>query len=300
MQGSKRQSTYYIISGRHTRLLQMISISRIWKANAMTSEPPSQWKTSRCVQRTNMKLDSLKKKTLGASPLKNKNSLQKECQGTAVKNSKPKSTGKKQATNKAPPKKKKDQKKKAIDKWAWKSKPPMEMDNKEDNTFVKTFENKKYYWCINHNNSAGMWTLHHPKDCEASKATPHLAANANIAAFDTMDSDSDQEWQLCQSQVLPWFWLAITRNLLWLLLSEDMGMSIAAFFLMSCLIFTLILDCVDTWEQQPYVPKRHRPSKSLWIKYLLKAMNRCISVASTTAGATITSSSPNTQRQGHL
>ena len=38
-----------------------------------------------------------------------------------------------------------------------------------------------------------MWTLHHPNDCEANKAAPSATANANLAAFDTMDSDSDQE-----------------------------------------------------------------------------------------------------------
>ena len=38
-----------------------------------------------------------------------------------------------------------------------------------------------------------MWMLHHPNDCEAGKAAPSATANANIAAFDTMDSDSDQE-----------------------------------------------------------------------------------------------------------
>ena len=121
------------------------------------------------------------------------NSLKKECWGTAAKNTKSKPTGKKQATKKVPPKKMKDQKKKAIDKWAWKSKPPKETDNKEDNVFVRTVENKKYYWCINHNNSTGMWTLHHPKDCEAGKTAPCSVANAHIAAFDTLDIDSDQE-----------------------------------------------------------------------------------------------------------
>ena len=121
------------------------------------------------------------------------NSLKKECRGTAVKNTKPEPMGKKQATKKAPPKKMKDQKKKANDKWAWKSKPPKETDSKEDNAFVKTFENKKYFSCLNHNNSAGMWTLHHPKDCEAGKTTTCSVANTNIAAFDTMDSDSEQE-----------------------------------------------------------------------------------------------------------
>ena len=117
------------------------------------------------------------------------NSLKKEHQGTATKNAKPNKT---QATKKAPQKKAKDQNK-SNDKWAWKSKPPKETDSKENNAFVKTFENQTYYWCLNHNNGAGMWTLHHPKECEAGKTTTRSAANANIAAFDTMDSESNQE-----------------------------------------------------------------------------------------------------------
>ena len=52
------------------------------------------------------------------------NSLKRECQGTAIKVNKPKQRGKKQAPKKAVPKKPMDKKKKAIDKWAWKSKPP--------------------------------------------------------------------------------------------------------------------------------------------------------------------------------
>ena len=51
------------------------------------------------------------------------NSLKKECWGTAIKVNKPKQTGKKQAPKKVVPKKLMDKKKKAIDKWAWKSKP---------------------------------------------------------------------------------------------------------------------------------------------------------------------------------
>ena len=121
------------------------------------------------------------------------NSLKKECRGTTGKTNKPKTMVKKLATKKAPPKKPMDQKKKANDKWAWKNKPPKDMDSKEDNTFMKTIDNKKYFWCTNHNNGAGMWTLHHPKDCEAGKASTSTAAKAHIAAFDTMDSDSDQE-----------------------------------------------------------------------------------------------------------
>ena len=121
------------------------------------------------------------------------NSLNKERRGTATKKDKEKPAGKKQAAKKAPTKKTKEQKKKTSDKWGWKGKPPKDTDSKENNAFVKTFEGKKYYWCLHHNNGVGMWTLHHPNDCEASKAAPSATANANLAAFDTMDSDSDQE-----------------------------------------------------------------------------------------------------------
>ena len=121
------------------------------------------------------------------------NSLKKERRGTATKKDKEKPVSKKPATKKTPTKKTKEQKKKANNKWAWKGKPPKETDSKENNAFIKIFEGKKYLWCIHHNNGAGMWTLHHPNDCEAGKATTGATANANLAAFDTMDSDSDQE-----------------------------------------------------------------------------------------------------------
>ena len=52
------------------------------------------------------------------------NSLKNECRGTAIKTKKPKPMGKKQAPKKASPKKLMDKKKKAVDKWAWKGKPP--------------------------------------------------------------------------------------------------------------------------------------------------------------------------------
>ena len=119
------------------------------------------------------------------------NSLKKDRQGTATKKSKEKQASKKQAAKKAPAKKTKEQKKKASDKWAWKGKPPKEMDSKENNAFVKMFEGKKYFWCTNHNDGASMWTLHHPKECEAGKTATNATPNANLAAFDTMDSDSD-------------------------------------------------------------------------------------------------------------
>ena len=123
------------------------------------------------------------------------NSLKKARSTTTIpKPTKQKATaGKTQANKKAQPKKTKEQKKKTSEKWAWKNKPPKDTDSKENNAFVKTFEGKKYHWCLHHNNGAGMWTLHHPNDCEAKKATTSLSANANIAAFDMVDSDSEQE-----------------------------------------------------------------------------------------------------------
>ena len=83
--------------------------------------------------------------------------------------------------------------KKTTDKWAWKNKPPKDNDGKEDNAFVKSFEGKKYFWCTIHNNRAGMWALHHPKDCEAGKESTGMTAKAHITTFDTVDSDSDME-----------------------------------------------------------------------------------------------------------
>ena len=113
---------------------------------------------------------------------------------TTTKPTKQKTTASKtQANKKAQPKKTKEQKKKTSERWAWKKKPPKDTDSKENNAFVKTFEGKKYHWCLHHKNGAGMWTLHHPNDCEANKATSSPSTNANIGDFDTMDSDSEQE-----------------------------------------------------------------------------------------------------------
>ena len=119
------------------------------------------------------------------------NSLKKERGGNLSKTNKPKQAAKKQAPKKAASKKPTDKKKKTNDKWAWKSKPPKESDIKENDAFVKTFENKKFFWCKNHNNGAGMWTLHHPNECESGSRTNKTMTNANLAAFDTVDSDSE-------------------------------------------------------------------------------------------------------------
>ena len=120
------------------------------------------------------------------------NSLKKERNSALGKANKPKEKTKKQAPKKAASKKPTDnKKKKANNKWAWKNKPPKESDTKENDTYVKTFESKKYFWCKNHNNGAGMWTLHHPNECESGTGTNRATPNANLAAFDTMDSDSE-------------------------------------------------------------------------------------------------------------
>ena len=205
------------------------------------------------------------------------NSLKKAYSGTTTtKLAKQKTMGKtEQANKKALPMKMKDQNKKTNDKWAWKSKPPKDTDGKENNAFVKTFEGKKYFWCLNHNNGAGMWTLHHPNDCEAGKAAPSAITNANIAAFDTMDSDSNQERWLHQSQVLTWFWLAITQNIVWWLLPDDVGLMLAAIFMVSGLIIYLILEGIAPQEQQSYIPKKRCWRKSRLFIPILTALNQC-------------------------
>ena len=115
------------------------------------------------------------------------NSLKKEQRGMATKKDKEKAAGKKEATKKTW-----EQKKKATTIGHGRENRPKILTAK-NNAFIKTFEGKKYFWCLHHNNGAGMWTLHHPNDCDVGKAAPSATANANLAAFDTMDSDSDQE-----------------------------------------------------------------------------------------------------------
>ena len=123
------------------------------------------------------------------------NSLKKGRRGMAEKNSKTAMKEKKPAAKKMKDQKKTNEatKKKSTDNWAWKNKPPKDNDNKENNAFVKSFEGKKYFWCTKHNNGAGMWTLHHPKTCEAGKMSLGMTAKAHIVTFNTVDSDSDME-----------------------------------------------------------------------------------------------------------
>ena len=123
------------------------------------------------------------------------NSLKKERKGMDDKSNKTATEDNKPAAKKTKEQKKTKAttRKNSQDKSAWKNKPPKENNSKEDNAFMKSFEGKKYFWCTNHNNRAGMWTLHHPKDCEAGKASTGTTAKAHIATFDTVDSNSDME-----------------------------------------------------------------------------------------------------------
>ena len=120
-----------------------------------------------------------------------------------------------------------------------------------------------------------MWTLHHPNDCESGSGSNYSAPNANLAAFDTMDSDSDKERLLHQGQGFTWFWLTINCDPFWLLFPDDVGMTIAAFFLMTSLLLILLLKCIGPGETHTYVPKRRRLPKNLWTKSVLKAMDCC-------------------------
>ena len=192
------------------------------------------------------------------------NSLKKERQGTTDKTNKATTKEKKPTAKKTKEQKKakETQKKKSSDKWAWKNKAPKDNDSKEDNAFVKSFEGKKYFWCTNHNNGAGMWTLHHPKDCEAGKAPTGTSAKAYIAAFDTVDSDSDMEWRLRQSQATSWLWLAMTNHILWLLLPFNAGLALHTFSVCAVILLLIILEVHAPEEPKAYVPKKQRPTKN--------------------------------------
>ena len=80
-----------------------------------------------------------------------------------------------------------------------------------------------------------------------------------------------------QSQALSWLWLAITNNLLWLVLPDDEGMSLAAFCLTTALIFILVLEYYESREATLYILKKQWPPKSKWIKSWIIAMNWCTS-----------------------
>ena len=79
-------------------------------------------------------------------------------------------------------------KKKTNNKWEWKNTVPKDTNDKEDGVPVKEFQKKKYFWCPHHNNAAGVWTLHHPKDCKANNKDNDSSPRE---MWQLVDSDSD-------------------------------------------------------------------------------------------------------------
>ena len=80
---------------------------------------------------------------------------------------------------------------KTNNKWDWKHTAPKDTNANEDGVPVRKFQKKKYFWCPYHNNGAGMWTLHHPKDCKANNKDNDSSPRPNMVTFDTVDSDSE-------------------------------------------------------------------------------------------------------------
>ena len=78
------------------------------------------------------------------------------------------------------------------------------------NQTKRTVKGKEYYWCPNHQNKTtkewGQWVHRQPEDCKnkhqkqsnktsegdaQTKPTTSLHPNANLAAFDTIDSNTE-------------------------------------------------------------------------------------------------------------
>ena len=119
-----------------------------------------------------------------------------------------------------------------------------------------------------------MWTLHHPNNCESGSGSNRTMPNANLAAFDTVDSDL--ELLLRQGQGFPWFWLTVCYHPFGLLFPSDVGMTIAAFLLTFIILLIITLECAGPEEKHPYVPKRLRPPQNMSFKLMLKAMDCCV------------------------
>ena len=118
------------------------------------------------------------------------NFLKKEQGGTSGKTNKPKQAAKKQAQKKQHPRNPRIRRKIPMTSGLGKRRPQKNWMPKKMLLFVKTFETKKFFWCKNHNNGAGMWTLHHPNEWESGSRSNKTTTNANLAAFDTVDSNS--------------------------------------------------------------------------------------------------------------
>ena len=106
--------------------------------------------------------------------------------------------GKTQANKKAQPKKTKEQKKMTSEKWAWKNKPPKDNDGKEGNTFVKTFEGKKYYWCLHDRIPSTNPGAEPPRDARDSGS-----ARSHSTHLETSSSDRPKMVTYMEPQTVP-------------------------------------------------------------------------------------------------
>ena len=84
------------------------------------------------------------------------------------------------------------------ERYAWKLVPPASGEPK-----TKEVDKKTYHFCMNHNNGAGAWVIHHPDKCDRregmhkGKATAEQKVmsltKALAAIHDEDESDSEEE-----------------------------------------------------------------------------------------------------------
>ena len=127
------------------------------------------------------------------------------------------------------------------------------------NQMKRMVDGKDYYWCPNHQNKLtkewGQWVWHKPEDCNNKQqkqshkntdtdaqatTTTSLQPNANLAAFDTIDSNTE----LWCCQVLSRAWtldvMAWSTTLSWWLLG-DVALMAATLIIMVNLLFLVWL-----------------------------------------------------------
>jgi hypothetical protein len=101
----------------------------------------------------------------------------------------------KNSNNKEKGKGKQKKGKKKGDNYAWKLVSPTGSETMVDGHPTKTVEGQLYNWCKHHEDGKGKWVLHNPKDCNndpaKSSSNKDSKTSANLAAFDTYDSDDE-------------------------------------------------------------------------------------------------------------
>ena len=68
--------------------------------------------------------------------------------------------------------------------------PPKSNKTKEDGILLKQVGNKKYYWCLHHNEERASGSSITPIACENAQSSEKVAPNVNVAAFDTFNEES--------------------------------------------------------------------------------------------------------------